>query len=241
MATWRAMPDVPGAAPTAQLEFGLIFEWIQELLHMVAEIILPIKDIDAKLATLVGDDTKRIVGEHALPSWITGVLTLPLTYEHHMIDYGCLGTREWDYEHDQPEYVPFFKLMRTMMFNLIQALSYDTDLRTPFFRRELVGRGQDNLYDDAWSNWRVPVPPNELVAPWFPPDVVHLLGSIAGMMTLADSYPLPTFKISYVAKEGVGEDASWHGSLTEIEAAKELQIVSRIQQYQLTTQSAGGG
>lgn len=231
MAERISFPDDPSEAPTEVLTLAQGLDWQRILLQIILGIILPIGNIDAKFAKLIGDDAKRSLLESSMPSWLKWIRDHLTSVEDEYLPEGVFAKLEHCYHNEADFWMTQYDVVRDLGYGIYGTLHPGGRVERPFYYRTvLVG------YTPAFmlNHWAPVARPEDVFLPGPTRDITHMIGAVAGALTIADALPYPHLNVEWLDKPEVTFDTtliSWRGAIADIEASKEIEVQTRLAQW----------
>lgn len=241
MAEYYPLPDQVDDPPPQRTTPGQILWWLRQILQYLVIIVLPFAHWDAKMGVLIGDDAKRRFLEGFVPRWLEDLLNKLTGITHEPQEMGVLGKNERNLtaEGFAPAWVSLYEVVRDMMFSLFQTAVEDVDAVQPLYG---VGVDSDTgILRNFWTQKAFRVPPEAKTAK---PKLLNVLAQVAALLSIADRVPIPVVHDQYIAKNPVEvgvEVITFAGSIADVEAAKEMEIVTRLDQWRSSVPAKPGG
>lgn len=228
MAGYIQQPTLPDLQPPSgtRVPWAVLMHWLIEVLKFIVLIIFPFKNLDAKAAVLIGNDAKRTMGGGWLPPW-AGLIESAFTqvFDEHM-DEGVLARNERDFESQQKEWVPIFRMLKAFLSAFQKDFGGGMDAVSWVYRK---GQYFSGSLIDAQDIYRRKVLDDEVILDTPSPDVVHLLGLIGAMMTVAARIPYPSLNVETIDKGQTSDEPPIRtvGTLADVIAQKVLEFLTR--------------
>jgi hypothetical protein len=241
MAHYRQMPSRVDEAPSERTTPGQVLYWLRQILQYLAVIVLPFAHYDAKMGVLIADDAKRTILEGFEPEWLRELLNKLTGISSEKLGAGVLayGERNLDNPEAGPVWVPIYEVIRDMLYGLFQTVTEDVPLRSPLYMVEF-----DDEAGQLRNMWIEEAVPTEDALKVGKPKILNVLASIASLLTISSRIPHAVVRTAYIDKVpamiGV-EVVGYEGSLADVEASKEMEIVTRLDQFRSSVPAKPGG
>jgi hypothetical protein len=235
------MPQGVDDVPTERTTPGQILYWLRQILQFFAILVLPFAHYDAKMGVLIADDAKRTFIEGFEPEWLRELLNKLTGIRNEKLRYGVLASGEinLDSPASGPAWVTVYEILRDMLYGLFQTVTEDVPIRSPLYMVD---------YDDEARQlrnmWIGEAVPTEDALKVGKPKLLNVLASLVALLTISDKIPYAVTRLTHIDKVpgviGV-ETVGYEGSLADIEASKEMEIVTRLDQFRSSVPSKPRG
>jgi len=241
MATYVPPPDDPTVPLNAQVSIINVLIWIREALKFLAALLLPFANMDAKAGVLVGDDAKRTILSGLFPSWLQNIINKLTDISHEYQQVGTLGHTERNYRTSPPNdfYVTLYDNWRDIGFGLFSALTENVPITQPFFT--VVSDTDTGRLENQITQFKDLLTADLITAK---PKLLHILAALAALNSISDRVPIPIVQQQVIDKVPVvylGSVITFKGGTADVIAAKEMEVVTRLEQYRESNIAQPGG
>jgi len=213
-----------------------ILDWILEALKEVAPLVIGMNGVDAKLGVLVGNDAKVQISPEFIPDWLEEIVNRTVTVNYRPLNEGCLGFTEVDTGDNTAHWTGIHRMLAAFLMKLVQATTNEQLIETPFYTKFRDDEHPSTLngqpfykYFSQYSADANPDDPVLLDASEGKPNMVHMLATIASLLSVAERIPYATLNAAQIAKLSDAtpvKPGSWRGSLADVLNGVDLQILT---------------
>lgn len=241
MAQNLPVPRSPGDLAGRAVPVVNVIEWLFETWKTINGLLGPVASIDAKLSLLIGDDTRRTFIPEIFPEWLQDMIAGVTETNFNPLDGGVLAHNETDSVTGEKHWVPLYSILRNNLFWLTQSLRDYAEINAPYYHRTPQGILRDGDMFDSWSTIEGSDPNEVQLSSVVIADAVHVMASLAGLLSIADRIPIPAIGLGEIAR-GTGEGSpTFHGSIAEIVASQEQETFTRLQRWRQSSMAAPQG
>jgi hypothetical protein len=235
------MPQSVDDTPVERTTPGQILYWLRQILQFLAMIVLPFAHWDAKMGVLIADDAKRTFLEGFEPNWLDELLNKLTGIRHEHMQLGVLarGERNLDDPASGPAWTTIYEVVRDMLFGLFQTVVEDVPVKQPLYFIDF-----DSDAGQMRNMWLAEAIPTEDALKVGKPKLLNVLATIASLLTISNKIPHAVVRTSHIDKVPaiIGIDVvGYEGSIADVEAAKEMEIVTRIDQFRSSVPAKPSG
>lgn len=201
------------------LSIGQILTVLVEIAKVAGPLFTAQNALASRVGVLVGDYAVEIPLVGRLDPWIADLLTSDPHIVRKPQEEGVLSHGEHDSVDDSLHWVSFYSMLRNIIFSMSHALKSNNEAFAPYFH---VG--------EHGFQWSYLADPNDLTTDRIRGDVIHVLGAIAGLLSVNTRIPYAQFSEETIDKRPTtfaDPEVSWNGSLADLILGQDTELLTR--------------